>query len=102
MRPAGLRSWGDGRTFILGTEGGLEIRKYLDLVREAPASKLFLADGEGEREIDCQGRSGFPFFGQLILDCIHRTEQAMTQEHAFKAAELSMCAQALAEGSDGE
>ena len=95
--PDGLRTWGDGRTFIVGTEGTMELRKYLDLAREAPSSKILLANGEGEQEIDCQGRSGFPFFGQLILDCIHRTEKAMSQSHAFRAAELSMLAQAMAE-----
>ena len=42
------------------------------------------------------GKVGFPFFGQLILDCINRTENAMTQEHAFKAAELCLKAQAMA------
>ena len=33
------------------------------------------------------------YFGQLILDCINRTENAMTQEHAFKAAELCVKAE---------
>ena len=75
----------------------MELRKYIDVAREAPASRILLVNGDEEREIDCQGRSGFPFFGQLILDCINRTEQAMTQSHAFKAAELSMRAQALAD-----
>ena len=37
--------------------------------------------------------TGYPFFGQLILDCLNRTENAMTQEHAFKAAELCLTAQ---------
>ncbi|CAA0111676.1 putative oxidoreductase YdgJ [Halioglobus japonicus] len=95
--PDGLRTWGDGRTFIVGTSGSIELRKYIDVAREAPAAKLFLIDGEQEREIDCLNRSGFPFFGQLIRDCIVRTETAMTQAHVFKAAELSMKAQALAE-----
>ena len=36
-------------------------------------------------------------FGQLILDCLERTEKAMTQAHAFKAAELCLLAQAKAE-----
>ena len=35
--------------------------------------------------------------GQLVLDCIHRTENAMTQEHALKAAELCVRAQLQAE-----
>jgi len=95
--PEGLRTWGDGRTFILGTTGTMELRKYIDLARDAPASRLFLVDGDGEQEIDCQGMTGFPFFGKLILDCIHRTETAMTQAHAFKAAELSMRAQLIAD-----
>lgn len=93
----GSSSWGDGRTFIVGTEGNIEIRKYLDVARQAPASKLFLVNNSEEIEIDCLDRSGFPFFGQLILDCIHRTENAMSQAHMFKAAELSLRAQLLAD-----
>ena len=29
--PEGLPSWGDGRLFILGTEGYIELRKYVDI-----------------------------------------------------------------------
>ncbi|MGI6255956.1 MAG: hypothetical protein ACOYJZ_10075 [Acutalibacter sp.] len=34
--------------------------------------------------------------GQLIQDCIHPTETAMTQEHVLKAAELCVRAQMAA------
>lgn len=95
--PDGLRTWGDGRTFIVGTHGTMELRKYIDVARAAPASTLFLVDGQSEQEIDCHQCTGFPFFGALILDCLNRTENAMTQAHAFKAAQLSMAAQALAD-----
>lgn len=95
--PEGSPVWGDGRTFVLGSEGTIEMRKYLDPARKAPASRLFLTDGEGEQEIDCQDRVGYPHFGQMILDALNRTEFAMTQDHAFKAAELSMVAQAAAD-----
>lgn len=95
--PEGLRTWGDGRTFIVGSEGSIELRKYLDVARDAPCSKLFLVNGDSEQEIDCLDATGFPFFGTFILDCINRTENAMTQAHAFKAAELSMRAQLLAD-----
>src|SRR5690606_38515648 len=27
--PDGLRTWGDGRTFIVGTKGSIELRKYV-------------------------------------------------------------------------
>ena len=40
-----------------------------------------------------QGTVGYPFFGQLVLDCLNRTENAMTQEHAFKTAEIALIAQ---------
>ena len=40
-------------------------------------------------------------FGALVLDCLNRTENAMTQAHAFKAAELCLKAQALADATRG-
>lgn len=97
--PDGLPVWGDGRTFILGTKGTLEVRKYLDIGRQAPAALIFLANQSDVEEIDCQDRVGFPFFGQLILDVLNRTEKAMTQTHIFKAAEISMQAQAFADAA---
>ncbi len=94
--PDGLGTWGDGRTFILGTDGYIEMRKYIDVARERQGDHLFLVNHEGEQHMSLHGQVGFPFFGQLILDCLNRTETAMTQEHAFKAAELCVKAQAIA------
>lgn len=96
LTPDGLRSWGDGRTLILGTKGYIELRKYIDITSENAAKDvLFIVDQQGERRIDCAGKVGYPFFGQLILDCLNRTELAMTQDHALKAAELCLKAQQL-------
>lgn len=93
--PDGLRTWGDGRTILLGTEGFIEMRKYINLAsEETGGDHLFLVDKKGERHIPCAGKVGYPFFGKLILDCLNRTEEAMTQAHAFKAAELCLKAQA--------
>ena len=91
--PEGLSTWGDGRTFITGTEGTIEIRKYLDVAREETGDHLYLVNKDGEKHYSLSGTVGFPFFGELIKDCINRTENAMTQEHAFKAAELCLVAQ---------
>ncbi len=99
--PDGSAVWGDGRSFIVGTEGTLELRKYTDPNRQTPASLILLTDGSQIREIDCLGRVGFPFFGQLILDSLNGSELAMTQEHIFRAAELSLEAQRLADQGDG-
>ncbi|WP_299037674.1 Gfo/Idh/MocA family protein [uncultured Pseudokineococcus sp.] len=94
--PDGLQTWGDGRTFILGTEGFIEQRKYLNIGTQDGPGHLYLANGDEETHIEARGRVGYPFFGQLVRDCLERTETAMTQEHAFKAAELSVRAQTQA------
>ena len=52
-----------------------------------------MVNKEGEQHFEVAGKVGYPYFGQLILDCINRTENAMTQEHAFKAAELCVKAE---------
>jgi hypothetical protein len=54
---------------------------------------VYLANGKEETYFNVVGKVGFPYFGALILDCLNRTENAMTQEHAFKAAELCVKAQ---------
>jgi predicted dehydrogenase len=96
LTPDGLSTWGDGRTVVLGTTGYIELRKYVDVARGGRGDHLILVDGAGERRFDLGGKVGFPFFGQLIRDCLHRTEHAMSQAHTFKAAELCLRAQAAA------
>ncbi|MFC7749878.1 Gfo/Idh/MocA family protein [Paenibacillus thermoaerophilus] len=96
LTPDGLSTWGDGRTVILGTDGYIELRKYVDIARQPEGDQLYLVNGEGEHRLELRGKVGYPYFGELILDCLNRTETAMTQEHAFKAAELCLKAQELA------
>ena len=100
--PAGSHCWGDGRLFVLGTEGMLEVRKYMEIGQPDKQDQIYLVNSQGEQIIDCRGKIGFPFFGQFILDVLNRTEKAMTQEHAFLAAELSMQAQKIADVQRGQ
>lgn len=93
LSPTGLSTWGDGRMFILGTKGYIELRKYVDIAREQETDHVYIVNDDGERQMNVKGLVGFPHFGELILDCINRTEIAMTQEHAFKAAEICLLAQ---------
>ncbi|MDR1262737.1 MAG: Gfo/Idh/MocA family oxidoreductase [Oscillospiraceae bacterium] len=96
--PDGLGTWGDGRLTILGTEGFIEVRKYHNIASgQTGGNHVYWSNGEGEYYFDATGKVGCPYFGQLILDCINRTENAMTQAHAFKAAELCVTAQLKAE-----
>lgn len=96
FNPKASKTWGDGRTFVLGTNGYLEIRKNIDVTR-GDGDKIFLVNDDENVEIDCRGKVGFPYYGRLIHDVLNRTEVAMTQVHAFLAAELSMQAQVLAD-----
>lgn len=99
--PEGLGVWGDGRTFILGSDGYIEIRKYIDIGRDRQGDQVYLVDHNGIQHTSVGGKVGYPFFGELILDSLNRTETAMTQEHAFKAIELALQAQKLAEAKEG-
>jgi predicted dehydrogenase len=96
LTPDGLSTWGDGRMTILGTKGYIELRKYVDVGREKTGDHVYLVDEKGEHHLHVAGKVGFRFFGELILDCLNRTEKAMTQRHVFKAAELCLRAQAAA------
>ncbi len=91
--PAGLDVFGDGRTVLLGTDGYIELRKYTDITTDNGGGQVLLVNQDGQFRFDATGKTGFPFFGQLIRDCLDRTENAMTQAHAFAAAELSIIAQ---------
>ncbi len=94
--PEGLATWGDGRTIILGTDGYIELRKYIDVARDNQGDHVYLVDQNGMQHIPVKGKVGYPYFGELILDCLNRTENAMTQDHAFKAGELCLKAQEMA------
>jgi predicted dehydrogenase len=96
FNPDGLRTWGDGRLFIMGTVGSIEVRKYIDVARAGTGDHVFLVTGEKEEYLPAAGRTGFPFFGEFVLDCINGTENSMTQRHVFKAAELCLEAQRVA------
>ena len=98
--PAGLPTWGDGRLVILGTEGYIELRKYIDVAGRPGTDHLFLVDGKGMQYVDCSGQD-LPYARQLIADIRNRTETAMSQAHCFKAMELALTAQAMAERNTG-
>ena len=94
--PDGLPTWGDGRLFIQGTEGHIELRKYTDIGRPHVTNSLFLVNGEANELIPCDD-AGLPYFPRLIADVQDRTETAVAQSHTFKTMELAIRAQMQAE-----
>jgi len=90
--PDGLGTWGDGRLFVLGTDGYIEIRKYANVGVSAKGNNLFLVDGHGARFIDCNN-GPLPFGPQFVGDIVNRTHTAQDQAQCLLAAELSIRAQ---------
>lgn len=93
--PDGLGTWGDGRLFILGTDGYIEVRKYVNVAVSPKGNNLFLVDNKGARYIDCNN-GPLPFGRQFVADVVNRTHTAQDQEQALLAAELVIKAQSNA------
>ena len=90
--PDGLGTWGDGRLFILGTDGYIEIRKYTDVAVKKQGNNLFIVDNKQARYIDCNAMP-LPFGQQFVDDIIDRTHTAQDQDQCLLAAELVIKAQ---------
>ena len=90
--PDGLGVWGDGRLFILGTEGYIELRKYVDIAGRPGGNHLFLVDRKQATYMDCN-QVALPFGPQFVADIVNRTHVAQDQEQALLATELVLKAQ---------
>jgi predicted dehydrogenase len=91
--PEGLPTWGDGRLFVLGTEGYIELRKYVNVATDMNGGNhLYIVDRKQARYIDCN-KVVLPFGPQFVSDVVNRTEIAQDQAQALLAAELVLTAQ---------
>jgi len=94
--PDGLDTWGDGRLFVLGTEGYIELRKYTNIASGlAGGNHLYIVDQKQARYIDCS-KVPLPFGPQFVTDIVNRTQIAQDQDQALLAAELVLKAQRFA------
>jgi len=90
--PDGLDTWGDGRLFILGTDGYIELRKYTNVAVAKGGNHLFIVDRKQARYINCD-KVPLPFGPQFVRDVVERTEVAQNQEQCLLATELVLQAQ---------
>lgn len=91
----GSPAWGDGRLFILGTHGNIELRKYMDTEGRPGGDHLFLTDVRGTRYIDCSA-TPLTYGARLRDDVVNRTATAMPQDHCFRAVDLAIAAHEMA------
>ena len=90
--PDGLGTWGDGRLFILGTDGYIEVRKYTNVAVSKQGNNLFIVDKNQARSIDCN-QMPLPFGSEFVADIVNRTHVAQDQDQCLLAAELVIKAQ---------
>jgi predicted dehydrogenase len=90
--PDGLGTWGDGRLFILGTDGYIEVRKYANVAVSHDGNNLFIVDKNVARYINCN-LMPLPFGPQFVADIVNRTHVAQDQVQCLLAAELVIKAQ---------
>jgi len=90
--PYGVGTWGDGRLFILGTDGYMEVRKYTDIAVSRQGNNLIVVDNKQARLIDCNAMP-LPFGPQFVADIVNRTHLAQNLDEALLAAELVITAQ---------
>jgi predicted dehydrogenase len=93
--PDALPTWGDGRLTILGTEGYIELRKYIDISGRPGKDHLFLVNGKENTYIDCSDEK-LDYFEAFSADVRDRTETTMTQAHVYEVCRLSLEAQTKA------
>ena len=94
--PDALPTWGDGRLFVTGTTGTLELRKYVDVGGADGTDHLILVNGTQCEKINA-AENRLPFFSALVDDIRNRTQTAMSQNRVFAVCDLAIKAQEMAD-----
>ena len=94
--PDAAPNWGDGRVIILGTEGYIEVRKYMDINGQDGTDHVFLVNNTECTRFDASN-AGTPYFQRLANDICNRTETACTHAHTLRVMALAIDAQQRAE-----
>jgi predicted dehydrogenase len=87
--PDGLSDWGDGRLFLVGTDGTLELRKNLDIEGRAGGDHMFIANRQRTRYQDC---SELPvtYYQDFLDDVRDRTGRMMDGGRLFSVCRLAL------------
>lgn len=93
--PDGLPDWGDGRLFVVGTEGTLELRKNLDIEGRPGGDHMFVANRTTTRYVDCSKRPA-SYYRDFLADVAERTSRTAPQEHYFTVCRIALQAEAQA------
>lgn len=95
LSPTGLKTWGDGRLMIVGTEGTLEVRTNVDVAGRKGKEHLIAVDGRGVRRLDAKAGS-VDWAKRLVADVVEGSDTFVSQDHVRRVSELTLRAQAAA------
>lgn len=93
--PDGLPDWGDGRLFVVGTEGTLELRKNLDIEGRPGGDHMFVANRTGTRHVDCAALP-VTYFADFLHAVRSRDFSALDPERGYTVCRMALEAQANA------
>ncbi len=94
--PDGLPDWGDGRLFLVGAEGTLELRKNLDIEGRPGGGHMFVANRQRTRHQDCASLP-VTYYRDFLHDARDRTGQMLDGGQVFSASRLALRCQAEAQ-----
>jgi predicted dehydrogenase len=94
--PDGLADWGDGRLFLTGTEGTLELRKNLDLEGRAGGNHMFVTNRKQTRYVDASTHP-VTYYQDFLADVRDRSGTTMDRGRVCAACRLALQCQGTAE-----
>ena len=95
LSPKGLKTWGDGRLMIVGTDGTLEVRTNVDVAGRKGKEHLIAVDAKGTRRIDCT-KAKVDWAKRLVADVVDGSDTFVNQDHVRAVCDLTLRAQAAA------
>ncbi len=94
--PDGLADWGDGRLFVVGTEGTLELRKNLDLAGRSGGDHMFITNALHTRYVQADATQ-VSYYRDFLHDLRDRGNHVMESGQVFASCRLALRCQAQAQ-----
>lgn len=93
LSPTGLRTWGDGRLMIVGTEGTFEVRTNVDVGGKRGREHLIVTDSRGVRRLDVTAKP-VDWAKRLLADVREGSDNLLSHAHTVAVSRTTLAAQA--------
>ncbi len=96
LTPDSLPVFGDGRVFILGEKGFIELRKYIDIGSGNTEVVIVCNDAKCQK-VSVKDITKITFFNDLLDDILNGGNKTMSLHHTLYTMELALKTQEVAE-----